>query len=74
MNILGSFLILMLRKTLYLVIVVSACDDFWRYIFTVRSCDGGGAHCEVAVCLLVGSPRFNDTDLQLIDFNISQGF
>ena len=34
---------------LYVVIVVSVCDDCWNYIHTVWSCGGGGgAHCDIS--------------------------
>ena len=60
--------------SLYLVIVDSSCDDCCKYIFTSRSCIGGGDHCGFVVCFSVIFPWVNDTDHQFVDFNIAQSF
>ena len=38
------------------MIVVSACDEHWDYIFAVLYYGGDGAHLEVVVCLHTGYP------------------
>ena len=41
MTVLRSVLVLIPRSPLYLVIVVYACDDCCKYIFSVKCCGGG---------------------------------
>ena len=58
------------------MIVVYACNDYWKYTSTVLSCGGGGggAHYEVVACSFAGSLWVNDNDPRFVDFNKAQSF
>ena len=56
------------------MIVVSACDAHWNYIFAVCSFGDGGDHWNFLVCLPAGSPLVNGTDPQVFDFDKAQSF